>query len=282
MLGIPADMDFKQYAKDNLLSEKGYSLDDRFVIRDGKIHPVAIICPGGGYGMVCSFIEGTPFARKLNELGISAFIVYYRVKEAAKFPAPIEDLARAVAEIQERKEEYQIDMSSYSVWGSSAGGHLVACYGLENIGYKKYNLPKPKALVLVYPVISMDKSLTHMGSHDLLLGENASEELEELTSVEKQVTVDYPDTFIWCGDADKTVDPRNTKLMSDALFSNGVRYECHVYEGVDHGVGPGSGTNAQGWMDSAVSFWLGKKKIANSKECRRNISCRSGWHESGK
>lgn len=86
-----------------------------YVIRDGKKHPFAVICPGGGYGMVCSFIEGVPYAKKLNEMGYSAFVVHYRIKKKAKFPAPLDDLARAVKDILARAEELNLDAEGYSV-----------------------------------------------------------------------------------------------------------------------------------------------------------------------
>ena len=74
-------------------------MDTRFLLKDGKKHPLAILVPGGGYYLVCSFIEGVPIARKLNKKGISCVIVYYSVKKKALCPAPIDDLARGVKEI---------------------------------------------------------------------------------------------------------------------------------------------------------------------------------------
>lgn len=94
-----------------------------------------------------------------------------------------------------------------------AGGHLAASFGTDNMGYLKYGLPKPGALVLSYPVISMLKELTHMGSHDFLLGKDADEEMERFASVEQHITKDYPPTYIWCGDADDVVPPENTQIM---------------------------------------------------------------------
>ena len=99
MANRPIDLDTRQSLRDVFFTPNRYALDERFVLRDGKRHPLAVIVPGGGYGMVCSFIEGTPVARKLNELGISAFIVYYRTRKKARYPAPQEDLARAIREI---------------------------------------------------------------------------------------------------------------------------------------------------------------------------------------
>lgn len=258
MAQIPADVDKKQSVKDLFLTPNQYRLDDRFVIRDGKIHPVAILVPGGGYEMVCSFIEGVPIAGKLNEQGISVFIVYYRVRKKALFPAPMDDLAAAVKEIFARAAEYNLDTAHYAVWGASAGGHLAASFGTENMGYVKYGLPKPDALVLSYPVITMDKGKTHMGSHDNLLGKNATAEMEAFTSVEKQVTDKYPRTFVWCGDHDGAVHPDNTRILAAALQRVGVPVKCRIYPNVDHGIGPGTGTAAENWINEAVAFWLNR------------------------
>lgn len=248
------DIDKKQYLKD-IYRRNQYAIDDRFVIRDGKIHKCAIICPGGGYGMVCSFIEGTPIARKLNELGISALIVYYRVRKKATFPNPQDDLARAVREIHEKSDDYHLDMSDYSIWGSSAGGHLVGTFGTSTMGYKKYHLPKPGALILIYPVTSLEKEITHAGTRGFLLGKDASKEMELRRSVYTNVDKDFPPTFIWCGDADSTVPIVNTELMVKALKKHNVEHESIIYPGVEHGVGPGTGTAAEGWINKAVAFW---------------------------
>lgn len=255
---VPLDFDKEQSVIDLSLRENKYSLDDRFVIKDGKNHPCAILVPGGGYEIVCSFVEGVPIAKKLNDLDISAFIVYYRIKNKAMYPNTMDDLAKGVKEIIDKKDKYNIDIENYSVWGCSAGGHLTAMFGLKNIGYKKYNLPKPGALVLAYPVISMDKEITHLGTHDYLLGKEANKDLESLTSVDKHVDCDYPKTYIWCSNDDKTVNYINTKNMIEALNKAGVTYNETIYHGVPHGSGPATGTSAEGWINKAVKFWLDK------------------------
>ena len=265
MGNTPADLDKLQAVRDVFFAPKHMCVDTRFVIRDGKRHPFAVICPGGGYYMVCSFIEGVPIAKKLNEKGISAFIVYYRVRENAHYPAPQADLAAAIRGILKRKDRYMLDTDNYSVWGSSAGGHLAASFGLANLGYRHFGLPKPGTMVLSYPVISMKKELTHMGSHDNLIGADASAETETLMSIDEQVTADYPPTYIWCGDADKTDPPENTKNMAAALEASGVPVSCEIFPGVDHGVGPGTGTAAEGWLDRAVDFWMARKRAASAQ-----------------
>jgi len=254
-----ADTDRKQQIRDNYFAPNRYALDLRFVIKDGKKHHVAILIPGGAYRIVCSFIEGVPIARKLNEKGISAVILYYRVKKKAAYPAPMDDLARAVKECAERADELWLDMNNYSVWGASAGGHLAGSFGTENMGYIKYGLPKPAALILEYPVISMMPELTNKVTHDNLLGKNASPEMETFASIERHVTENYPPTYVWCGDRDTTVPPENTRIMAEQLEKAGVRNLWDIFPGAEHGIGPGTGTSAKDWIDKAVCFWLNKE-----------------------
>ncbi len=220
-----------------------------YLIKDGKKHPFAIICPDGGYGAVCSFAEGRPFAKELNKLGYHAFVVYYRVKHKARYPHPQQDLKQAIEEVFAHREEWKLDTDNWSLWGSSAGGHLAASYCTE-----KWGTPKPTTLVLVYPVISMGE-YTHKGSRDNLLGKNPSEEMIEKLSVEKQVGPDYPPTFVWYGTADETVAPINTKMLAEALGKVSVPCKTEEYEGIGHGAGLAVGTVAEPWFGNAVKFW---------------------------
>lgn len=224
-----------------------------FILSDGRKHKLAVICPGGGYNMVCSYIEGEPYAEALNAMGISAVVVYYRCREKAEYPAPQDDLARAVREVYAHAEEWNLDMDGYSVWGSSAGGHLAGSFGTQNMGYAHYGLPKPGAMILVYPVITMGEH-THAGTRANLIGDDL--EMQSFCSIEAQVTKDYPPTFLWCGSADTCVPPENSRLMAQALAQKGVPCEFVEYPGVEHGVGLGTGLTCEGWIQKAVDFWL--------------------------
>ncbi len=238
-----------------------------FLLQDGKKHPVAIICPGGGYTLCCSFIEGEPFARELNKRGYSAVVVYYRCREKARFPAPMDDLAWAIREVLNHAQEWNLEVENYSVWGSSAGGHLAASFGTESMGYLAYGLPKPGAIILSYPVITMGE-LTHAGSRDNLLGKNpAHEEIGHLLgqspteeairklSIEHQVTEKYPPAFVWYGEADDLVPPENSRLLQEALQQHGVPCELVHYANVGHGVGLGRDLPCRDWFERAVAFW---------------------------
>lgn len=208
--------------------------------------------------MVCSFIEGQPYAKRLNELGYSAFVLYYRCMSKARYPAPMQDVARALRDILSRAEELCVETESYSIWGSSAGGHLAASFGTDAMGYSQYQLPKPAALVLVYPVITMGEH-THMGSRRNLLGRKPDQQKIDLTSVEKQISANFPPTFVWCGDADRTVEPENSRMLARELEKNGIPYRFVEYPGIDHGVGLGKGLICENWFEEAVAFWEGQQ-----------------------
>lgn len=122
------------------------------------------------------------------------------------------------------------------------------------MGYEKYQVKKPSTVVLMYPVITMDEGITHAGTRNYLLGETPSEELIFETSVEKHVDGDYPPTLLWCGKNDESVSPENTKRMEQALADANAKHECVIYENAPHGIGPGTGTDAEGWIDDAVRF----------------------------
>jgi len=220
-----------------------------YLIKDGEKHPFAVICPGGAYSMVCSFVEGKPIAEALNRKGFNAFVVYYRTRKKAGFPNPQEDLKYAVDEIIESADKWNIDIKGWSLWGSSAGGHLAASYCAE-----EWCQPKPAVLILSYPVISMGEK-THSETRRNLLGENPDCSMIERLSVEKHITTGFPPTFVWSGTADKDVDPANSRLLADALNHAGIVHRAEEYEGIGHGVGLAKGTEAEVWFDHAVEFW---------------------------
>lgn len=213
-----------------------------------------MICPGGGYANVCSISEGFPIARQINELGYSAFVLQYRTNDAAGYPNPMDDLAEALRYVFTHAEEFGVDVEDYAVAGFSAGGHLAASFGTESLGYKKYGLPKPAALFLGYPVITMT-DLTHEGSREKLLGNDFCTEEIKAFSVEQQVTKSYPQTFVWYCDRDALVPSDNSKMLIQQLEAYGIAYQCEVYEGDAHGWGTGDDTPAAGWLSRAVEFW---------------------------
>lgn len=215
--------------------------------------PFAVVCPGGGYNMIASATEGRPYARALNAADFSAFVLHYRVRKAGKYPAPQDDLAEAIRDIIDRADELGVSKRGYSVWGSSAGGHLAATFGVAETGYLHYGLPRPAALVLAYPVITMASEYTHARSRSVITG--GDPRLEDLLSVEKHVTASFPPTYIWNSPVDKVVDFHNGFLLAEALARQNVDCEYHQYAFAPHGIGLGLGTEAEPWFDEAIAFW---------------------------
>ncbi|MCR5755339.1 MAG: S9 family peptidase, partial [Acetatifactor sp.] len=111
-----------------------------------------------------------------------------------------------------------------------------------------------------YPVITLEKEWTHLETRENLIGKNASEQDALKFSIYANVDENYPATFIWCGDADSVVPPKNTKLMVAALEEKQIPHESYIFPGVDHGVGPGTNTAAEGWINRAVAFWRKESK----------------------
>ena len=219
-----------------------------------KRKPFAIICPGGGYEWVCSYGEGKPIAKALNQLGYTAFVLRYHCKKRIQEVNPQEDIARAVRYIIKNADKYHVKTEGYSVWGFSAGGHLAASYGSKALGYRKYGLPKPAAIILSYPVITMGK-YRHIESRDNLLGKNPSEAEIKLASIELQVDNEYPPTFIWNSRMDDCVKPINSEMMAESLKRAGIEYKYIEMEQGEHGCGLGIGTPCEGWFQEAVNFW---------------------------
>lgn len=220
-----------------------------------KEAPVVVLCPGGGYQCVCSFVEGFPVAKRLNELGYHVVIVNYRCKEAAVVPNPMDDLGSAVRYIMNHAIEWKIN-SQYALMGFSAGGHLAASFGVKMFGYERYGLPKPVCMILGYPVITMGK-FAHEGSKNTLAGSNCTkmEKFVQMYSVEENITHDYPASYIWQCSKDDTVPIENTEKMAEKLSQYGVVYKYRTYNSKVHGLGLGKGTIAEGWLDEAVRFW---------------------------
>lgn len=220
-----------------------------YLVRDGKKHPFALICPGGAYGMVCSYVEGMPFAKELNAAGYHAIVAYYRIGKKARYPAPQQDLLRAIRDVFAHADAWNLDPSDWSLWGSSAGGHLAA-----GIWTESPDVPRPNALILVYPVITMGEG-THARSRENLLGRQPDPALIERLSLERHILKDFPPTYVWNGTADASVDPKNSRMLEAALRAAGVPHVAEQFEGVGHGVGLAKGTTAEPWFAHALAFW---------------------------
>jgi acetyl esterase/lipase len=210
----------------------------------GRTNTTAVIvCPGGGYNRLAIDKEGRATAEWLNSLGVSAFVLKYRLKEYGH-PAPLRDVLRAVRLLRSDAARWAISPDRIGVLGFSAGGHLAASAGTlfdDADGRTGAALDatsaRPDFLVLVYPVIRLVGPDAHTGSGRSLLGANATPGMLERFSLDTRVTTKTPPAFLVHGGTDTAVPPENSVLFYLALRRAGVPAELHVYREGAHGVG---------------------------------------------
>lgn len=224
--------------------------------------PFALLLPGGAYRSVCSNVEGFPAAAELVQHGYNVFVLSYRtrVEEEGQRPLalPIEDVARAVEYIFAHADDFAVGMR-YTVWGWSAGAHLAGEWGTANWGARRWGLPQPQALMLGYP-ISDFHTMIH-GPEDAsepffrtILGNPASMEQLDEFSICTQMDAGFPATFTWqCAD-DDVVPFENHRLLCDALFENGVRYQAVSFGRGNHGLMRPHDPEADRWPELALAF----------------------------
>ncbi|PYS98231.1 MAG: alpha/beta hydrolase [Acidobacteria bacterium] len=202
-----------------------------------------IVLPGGGYSHLSEIKEGSDVARWLNSLGISAFVLKYRLGMTYHQPNQLLDAARAVRYVRANAEKWDVDPAKIGIIGFSAGGHLASTLGTHfDQGKNNSTDPiervssRPDLMLLIYPVITMGE-FTHAGSKRNLLDENSSEDLVKQYSNELHVTAETPPSFLVHTMTDTAVPVENSLLFVAALRKAKVPVEFHLYEKGPHGFG---------------------------------------------
>ena len=202
-----------------------------FLPEAGATGRAVLILPGGGYAGLASDNEGYGWVDYFTGKGIAAAVLEYTLPEGNR-SLPFDDVEKAMKLLRSHAEEWHIDTAQIGIMGSSAGGHLASTYAT----HCKPELA-PAFQILFYPVITMDPSYTHMGSHDNLLGKNPAKELEKKYSNELQVTPQTPPAFIMHSSDDGAVPVANSVNYYTALVKNGVPASLHIYPIGGHGWG---------------------------------------------
>lgn len=230
-----------------------------YLVEDSK--GAVIVLPGGGYGMRADH-EGHPIALWLNGIGISAFVLRYRVAPYSH-PSPLLDAQRAIRYVRLHAAEWGIDERKIGILGFSAGGHLASTAATQfDEGDQEAADPiermssRPDAAILCYPVITMHSPYTHEGSRENLLGPNPDEAMVARMSSETRVTPNTPPTFIWHTSDDEAVPVENALLFAAALRRAGVPFDLHVYEKGHHGLGLAEGNDHVGTWSTVCGHWL--------------------------
>ncbi len=202
-----------------------------------------IIFPGGGYSGESYEAEGIRIAETFINHGVAAFVVKYRLPSDSimvdKSIGPLQDAQRAILLVRERAAEWNLQPDKIGIMGFSAGGHLASTAGthfdealIEN---PRSTRLRPDFMILIYPVISMNETLSHKGSRTNLLGEHPKPEQIVRFSNELHITTQTPPTYLTHAGDDNVVDVDNSIAFYEALRHHKVPAEMHLYPNGNHG-----------------------------------------------
>ena len=222
-----------------------------------------IVAPGGGYTILATNHEGRQVANWFNALGITAFVLKYRLGPRYHHPIELGDAQRAIRLVRARAKEFGVRPDRVGIMGFSAGGHLASTaathYDNGDPGAADSTdrvSSRPDFAILAYPVISFNAPYTHRGSMMALLGENPDPKLREDLSNELHVTPETPPTFLFSTSADTGVPAENSVAFYLALHKAGVPAELHIFEKGPHGVGLDLADPALGEWPALLANWL--------------------------
>lgn len=224
-----------------------------------------VVCPGGGYGGLAADHEGTQVAKWFNGLGVSAFVLHYRLgSQGYHYPIQLMDVQRAIRHVRANASQYGIDPNRIGIVGFSAGGHLTSMAatlfdekpaGATNDAVDQVSA-RPDVAAPTYPVISMIADFGHKGSRKNLLGPNDNDDLARQVSTELRVTPKTPPIFLFQTDEDTVVPAENAVSFYLACRKNGVPAELHCYRPGPHGVGLFLGDPVLGTWSGHLRDWL--------------------------
>jgi acetyl esterase/lipase len=225
-----------------------------------------VICPGGGYSVIVYQGEGISTAKEFAKNGVAAFVLKYRLPndsfETDKSIAPLQDAQQAIKTVKENAAKWNVDINKVGVVGFSAGGHLAstaATHFKKALVENKNNTSlRPDFQVLVYPVITMQNSLTHADSRTKLLGKDPSKEIIDEFSNELQADANAPPAYITHAADDNVVDVDNSIRYFETLRHNKVPVEMHIYPKGGHGFI----FRQPGWMEPLL-LWMKNNKWIN-------------------
>ncbi|RZK78078.1 MAG: alpha/beta hydrolase [Pedobacter sp.] len=235
--------------------------------KDKATGAAVIICPGGAYGILAIDHEGFNVAKRLNAIGVTAFVLKYRLPSdeimVDKSFGPLMDAQQAIYLVRRDAARYNVNPGKIGIMGFSAGGHLASTLTVHYNDVKIENKEKlslrPDFSILIYPVITFGE-FTHKGSLNNLLGSNPTEAQKHYFSNEKHVTANTPPTLLVHANDDYAVPVQNSWYFNEALVKNKVKGTMHIYQGGGHGFGLNNKATSDDWFERLHS-WMKDNRI---------------------
>lgn len=249
--GVKVDFDF--YTDEEKAADPEKAGTKLFYIPGRIGAPFVVVCPGGGYGAVCSLKEGFTTAARLNELGYDAFVLSYRVRAMGTgdgsgiMPKPLDDMAAAMRFINKNADKFGVSLDKYAVAGFSSGGHLAGEWGTKNVGAVSYGITPPKAIFLGYPASDTTEYRSLNGQNFLLanmLGKDYSKDDVAKYNVNAQIDADYPATYLWHCKDDNIIPIATSYKMVKELKRHNITYRFREVQHGGHGFGLGEYSEA--------------------------------------
>ena len=232
-----------------------------YLVDDGQVHGAMIVAPGGAYMMKAEH-EGAPIAQRLNELGIHAFVLDYRVAPY-HMPVMLEDAQRAIRLVRYLAKEYRVDAQHVGIMGFSAGGHLTGMCGTHwDMGYDRAPDPvermssRPDAIAPCYGALNINRTRSAYFNENMTGKREVDIYEARAYSPEYHISPATPPTFLWHTAADPVVPVELSIEFAQRCADCNVPVELHVYPFGPHGIGLGSeqAPGADSWSGLLGAF----------------------------
>lgn len=207
--------------------------------RDNK---TVVVCPGGGYNILAYNLEGEEICEMLNNNGINAVLLKYRVPRREgrqKHEAALEDVQRAISIVRSRAKELGLNSEKIGVMGFSAGAHLSVMASNTERSYTKIDSldnvsVRPDFCAIIYPAYLSGKGFT--------------------LASDVKPSSQTPPTFI-VQTQDDTNYINSSIFYYYALKENKVPVTMHLYSTGGHGYGiRNSGKLVNGWGERLIEW----------------------------
>jgi len=223
--------------------------------RSNLAYGAVIICPGGGYSYLEKWYEGYMWFPFFYLRGYTPAMLEYRMPKH-DYNIPVTDGTEAIQMMRMHAKDWHFDDEQVGIVGFSAGGHLASTMMvIDNDSLR------PDFGILFYPVISMKRELTHIDSHNQLLGNDASKQLEDQFSNELHISEKTPPAFIAVTSDDKAVSPLNSILFYEGMRANNRPVLFRIYPSGGHGWAVRFSSEYRNQVLEDLSDWLKNKRL---------------------